>query len=516
MDIIAKRLAISSLFEFFLCKIHQSEEINMVERTLTPSRSMHNMKLFSSQPKEESDAGIGSVLVNYATIPLSRSFHSISDQLFLSHSRSSPSLAGEKRAREKDKEKEKEPLSQADLNERFKVLLQRAADFVFLSAWSTVEAVGCTMSSGNAVDSFSLFLLEMLLCAAATITQRKGTGNIDRCGWERMVWGSQDVLRLHLTHLLALVTSPRTHTHTRIRTAQALATHSQSKIILLYATKANPQLMYKVGIFLHELRYQNESKLEESDIKNCETVLEILEDCTVHVLPPPELYPPHGAMREWSVVIEEKKQWQDESAKISNLIVERYTKMDKRLMGKNSHIFEQVAAECSRLTRIVVDRQNVERKFVLSGIKHSQCCHVHLTHRWRSLIEVLTHERGTWHFPESYPRSWQLDQTEGPMRVRKRLTRGRLHLHPRYLLDEYGQKLAEKEYQPTPLEAVLKGSETESAMAVLIERLNLSERIIHMSSATVISPGMEQRGEILISRTAMYFIGEQVTVDMNQ
>lgn len=67
-----------------------------------------------------------------------------------------------------------------------------------------------------------------------------------------------------------------------------------------------------------------------------------------------------------------------------------------------------------------------------------------------------------------------------------------------------------------PLEAVLQGSETESAMAVMIERLNVSERIIHMSSASVVSPGMEQRGEILISRTAMYFVGEQVTIDMNQ
>lgn len=50
----------------------------------------------------------------------------------------------------------------------------------------------------------------------------------------------------------------------------------------------------------------------------------------------------------------------------------------------------------------------------------------------------------------------------------------------------------------------------------MIERLNVSERIIHMSSASVVSPGMEQRGEILVSCTAMYFVGEQVTIDMNQ
>lgn len=59
-------------------------------------------------------------------------------------------------------------------------------------------------------------------------------------------------------------------------------------------------------------------------------------------------------------------------------------------------------------------------------------------------------------------------------------------------------------------------SEMESAMSVMIERLNASERIVHMSRACVVSPGREQRGEVLVSLTAMYFVGEQLTVDMNQ
>lgn len=74
----------------------------------------------------------------------------------------------------------------------------------------------------------------------------------------------------------------------------------------------------------------------------------------------------------------------------------------------------------------------------------------------------------------------------------------------------------EVESQLSPLETILQGSATDSQMAVMIERLNVSERIIHMSSASVVSPGMEQYGEILISHTAMYFVGEKVTIDMNQ
>ncbi|KAK8729282.1 hypothetical protein OTU49_008737, partial [Cherax quadricarinatus] len=485
-----------------------SDSLKMEKTSVSGSTSLHNMKLFSSAvPRDDSDSGVGSVLANNTTIPFTKSLHSVSDQLFLNQSRSSPALTPD------NSRKEEKVLAHSELVERFKVLIQKSTDFLFMSAWSSVEAVASALPSASAPETFSLFLLELLLCAADIIIQRKGNG--EKCGWERLVWGCQDILRMHLNHLLALVTSPRTHIHTRIRAAQALASHHKVQAIISYTSKANPQLLYKVGIFVHELRYQNENKLDESAIKSCETVLQILEESSIQVLPPPELYPPHGAMKEWSVVSEEKKQWQEESSKIAILVVDRCNKQDKRLLTKNTHIFEAVARECSRLSRTVVDRQNVERKIVLGGIKHSQCRHVHLTHRWRGLIEVLTHERATWHVPQSYPRSWQLDQTEGPMRVRKRLARGHLHIHARYLMPEYSHKI-DIENQPSPLESVLEGSETESAMAVMIERLNVSERIVHMSSASVVSPGMVQRGEILISRTAMYFVGEQVTIDMNQ
>lgn len=40
---------------------------------------------------------------------------------------------------------------------------------------------------------------------------------------------------------------------------------------------------------MHELRYQNESKLDDSAIKSCEAVLQILEECAIQVLPPPEV-----------------------------------------------------------------------------------------------------------------------------------------------------------------------------------------------------------------------------------
>lgn len=58
---------------------------------------------------------------------LPSSLHNISDQLFLSQSRSSPAL-GSEGSRKDDK-----VLAHSELVDRFKVLIQKATDFLFMS-----------------------------------------------------------------------------------------------------------------------------------------------------------------------------------------------------------------------------------------------------------------------------------------------------------------------------------------------------------------------------------------------
>ena len=38
-------------------------------------------------------------------------------------------------------------------------------------------------------------------------------------------------------------------------------------------------------------------------------------------------------------------------------------------------------------------------------------------------------------------RTWQLDPTEGPLRIRKRLVRGRLNIKAKHLMDRHQQKI---------------------------------------------------------------------------
>ena len=47
----------------------------------------------------------------------------------------------------------------------------------------------------------------------------------ERKGWENLVWVCQDVLRLHFTHLLALITAPRANVLSRCKAAHILASN---------------------------------------------------------------------------------------------------------------------------------------------------------------------------------------------------------------------------------------------------------------------------------------------------
>lgn len=93
------------------------------------------------------------------------------------------------------------------------------------------------------------------------------------------------------------------------------------------------------------------------------------------------------------------------------------------------------------ITRSVVEEQNRERKVLMEKLKHSRAMEAQAVARWRDLARRLTHERAPWYFPECYPRSWELDPTEGPARVRIRLQRCHLKFDKRFLMPEHQAKL---------------------------------------------------------------------------
>lgn len=102
-------------------------------------------------------------------------------------------------------------------------------------------------------------------------------------------------------------------------------------------------------------------------------------------------------------------------------------------------------------------------------------------------------------------RSWQLDPTEGPHRVRTRLQRCHLNISERFLLPEHRNKLASVT-RSQPLSYLMKLEQQSSASSLLIERLHTSEKVRHMCTAQVITPAIELPGELLIGECSLHFV----------
>lgn len=86
--------------------------------------------------------------------------------------------------------------------------------------------------------------------------------------------------------------------------------------------------------------------------------------------------------------------------------------------------------------------------------------------------------RALWHDKLSYPQSWEIDPTEGPGRVRKRLQRCHMtSIQAQFLLDEAQYKVGLSQSSP-PLQYLFEvGTQSESASAALIYRLHTNETI---------------------------------------
>lgn len=105
-----------------------------------------------------------------------------------------------------------------------------------------------------------------------------------------------------------------------------------------------------------------------------------------------------------------------------------------------------MSEEAMAMTRLVVDAQNGERKALMEQMKQRYSENIQMAGKWNKLINQLTHEKAVWFFEKSYPTFWQLDPTEGPSRVRKRLSRCHLKIDDKYLLPSQRHKLGKPNF----------------------------------------------------------------------
>ncbi|XP_024939057.1 lysosomal-trafficking regulator isoform X2 [Cephus cinctus] len=373
----------------------------------------------------------------------------------------------------------KEP-GKGELNERFRTILIRAVEFITTANQSP---------SANELELTRRLFATLLHGLAAPLERKSQWGGS---------WSSRPALRKNTARIMVWLLGPHQSNNTRVYAVRSLMEEPRVRDILTSLLAVHPHVEQKFTVFLWEL-LQRRDELPSADARVC---AELKEALSVWGLAKGMDQATPGLWGE-ELALLRRELMRDRDIWIENNLPAIY-----RIGNKFDALAKQLTESAMTITRSVVDEQNRERKVLMERLKHSRAMEAQAMARWRDLARRLTHERAPWHFPESYPRSWELDPTEGPARVRIRMQRCHLKIDKRFFLNEHRNKLDAVNVE-APLSYLFTTDRQDANATALIERLHTTERIRKMSQARVVTPGAELPGEVLIGETCLYFVPDK-------
>ncbi|XP_017760097.1 PREDICTED: lysosomal-trafficking regulator isoform X2 [Eufriesea mexicana] len=370
-----------------------------------------------------------------------------------------------------------------ELLDRFRIILMRAVEFITAADESP---------SGNELQ-LTKRLLSILLHGLCNPLQKRNHWNSG--------WSTRPALRKYTAKIMTWLLGPHQSNNTRIFAVRSLMEEPKAREILSFLLQDHPQVEQKFTVFFWDL-LQRRDEMPSADARICVELKE--------------------ALNIWDLAkgIEQASPgiWNEELALLRReLMRDRDIWIDsnlpaiQRVANRFDVLAKQLTESAMAITRMVVEEQNRERKVLMERLKHSRAMEAQAIAKWRDLARRLTHERAPWYFSNCYPRSWELDPTEGPARVRIRLQRCHLNIDKRFFLTEYQDKLDAAKIE-SPLSYLFMTNRQDANATALIERLHTSERIRKMSQAKVVTPRAELAGEVLIGETCLYFVPDNPDV----
>ncbi|XP_020281501.1 lysosomal-trafficking regulator isoform X2 [Pseudomyrmex gracilis] len=368
--------------------------------------------------------------------------------------------------------------SKGELNDRFYNIVTRAVEFI------------TTADTPPSVNELHLTrrLFSILLHSLCTPLEKKNNWSST---WLASV---KPALRKNTARIMVWLLEPHQSINTRVYAVRSVMEEPRAREILSCILEVHPQMEQKFTVFFWDL-LQKRDEMPSADARICAEFRE--------------------ALRIWNIAkgLEQanSEAWNDELALLRrdfslecDVSIKNYPEL-LRISRRFDTLAKQLVESAMAITRSVVEEQNQERKVLMEQLKHTRALEAQAVARWRDIAKRLTHERAPWHFPESYPKNWELDPTEGPGRVRIRLQRCHLKIDKRFFLPEYQNRLAPFNIE-MPLSYLFVSAREDANAAALIERLHTSEKIRKMSQAKVVTPRAELAGEVLIGETCVYFV----------
>nr|XP_031829347.1 lysosomal-trafficking regulator isoform X2 [Nomia melanderi] len=373
-----------------------------------------------------------------------------------------------------------------ELLDRLRIVLTRAVEFITAADESP---------SGNELQ-LTKRLFSILLHGLCNPLEKKNH-------WSSG-WSARHALRKYTAKIMVWLLGPHQSNNTRIFAVRSLMEEPKARDILSSLLEVHPQVEQKFTVFFWDL-LQRRDEMPSADARICAELKE--------------------ALNIWDLAkgIEQASPgiWNEELALLRReLMRDRDIWIDnnlpaiQRIANRFDVIAKQLTESAMTITRTVVEEQNQERKVLMERLKHSRAMEAQAVAKWRDLARRLTHERAAWHFDTSYPRSWELDPTEGPARVRIRLQRCHLNIDKRFFMADHQDKLEAAKIE-APLSYLFMTDRQDANASALIERLHTSERIRKMSQAKVVTPRAELAGEVLIGETCLYFVPDNPDIPLH-
>ncbi|KAK6183248.1 hypothetical protein SNE40_010762 [Patella caerulea] len=407
-------------------------------------------------------------------------------------------------------------ISHTELLERFKKILVLATDLIiFLDRKDVIKPEGersvmFSFTKGRQIrsqeDNFLIVLFNFTY-RALEMTLEKNI--FSRKNKNVIMSGAKDVIRVQLGRLLLCLLSPKMEFDQRVYVMSFLMGETKGREILKLLV-SNQQASTEVCFSLYNLLSTWHDWLTKSQREHGYLAVNILRmyGCSIYSPDAKLTQEMADTLTEDKKAIDlhfekEKKMWSQKRATGIARILTRFEKLE-----------QQISDRAMEVTQTVTQLQNQQRKKLINHIKKSMTAGIHIKKSWQELVQNLTHERAVWFHEESYPISWQLDPTEGPGRMRKRVQRCHLGIPEKFLTDDYKKTLETEKYD-APLKFLFEDDHQTSDSAALIYRLYTNEKIQHTCRCMAVSPSTESKGDLLVGEMCIFFVGDEAITDAN-
>ncbi|XP_074663000.1 lysosomal-trafficking regulator-like [Tubulanus polymorphus] len=412
------------------------------------------------------------------------------------------------------KKKKNTRIGQNELLERMKKIITLAVDTLIYAVAVNKNTTSLFYGPPSRRDlyddsllsssKFSQSLLEFILRSIVDSLEKK-----PKSSWKTLIWQAKDTMRIQFCRLFNYMITPESVLDSKIFAIHLLTHEPRCKDIVKITFGANIPQGQKTVVFLHDYITYRGHLLANLQAYEAKGLMAVLGQCG--------FIPLEGRLskEQRNSITEDMNNWLIDIKKGKELFSKKNQGAQQRIFHKNDSLSSKVSASAMEVTQDVVNTQNIERKRFIEHIKLTMANGLAVKRNWQHLIQQLTHERGIWFDAKSYPQSWQLDPTEGPFRVRRRLQRCHLGLKEKYLLPDCREKLEAEKYE-APLSYLFDdGDQQSSDSAALIYRLHTNEKIQHTCRSTSVTPSSETSGEILIGETHVYFVADMAILDAN-